>query len=430
MSKFRQGALCILIATSFAGGAIAAPCTGPRADAQPIPTGIPLTLDIVLEQVRSASPEVRRAALETRARKADAVQAGRALNPSIGLEVENFSGSGPLGGFDQSETTVSIEQTFQLGGKRAKRQRAAQANATLGAAECSVILRETELEAALLLYNLMAASQVADLAAQAADLADTLLETVSKRVEAGAAAPPEQSRARADSAALRAAVYQAHADVEQKRYDLAALWGSSDPQFALPENGRTGLSDPQSESAREVTHPKIDVAVASETARLADRDVARASAVPDLTVSAGIRQFEETGENAFVVGVRVPVPLFDRNRDAARAAGYRADAERLNRRAVEAKLLASQRAAVAQVRAARERLSLLENEALPAARSAYDASVKGYAAGKFDLTTTLDARKGLIEASLAVIAANRDLNAESMRLRSIIGSAPFDGDLQ
>ena len=82
------------------------------------------------------------------------------------------------------------------------------------------------------------------------------------------------------------------------------------------------------------------------------------------------------------------------------------------------------------MRAARERLTLLEDAALPAARSAYDASVQGYAAGKFDLTTTLDARKGLIEASMAVIAANRDLNAESMRLRSIIGAAPFDGDFQ
>lgn len=430
MSKFRQGALCILIAAAFAGGAIAAPCNGPRADAQVLTPGTPLTVDIVLEQVRNASPDVRRAALETRARKADALQAGRALNPSIGLEVENFSGSGPLAGFDQSETTLSIEQTFQLGGKRTKRQQAAQANATLGAAECAVILRETELEAALLLYDLLAASQVADLADQAADLADTLLETVSKRVEAGAAAPPEQSRAHADAAGLRAAVYQAHADVEQKRYDLAALWGSSDPQFALPDINRTDLSGTQSDRGQQETHPQIAAAVARESASRAERDVARASAMPDMTLSAGIRQFEETGDSAFLFGVRVPIPLFDQNRDGARAAGYRADAERLNRLAVEANLLASQRAAVAQVRAARDRLTLLENEALPAARSAYDASVQGYAAGKFDLTTTLDARKGLIEASMAVIAANRNLNAESIRLRSIIGAPPFDGDFQ
>ncbi|MEQ3648476.1 TolC family protein [Hyphomonas sp.] len=430
MSKFRQGALCILIASAFTGGAIAAPCTGPQADVRPIPPGTPLTLDIILEQVRNASPDVRRAALETRAREADADQAGRALNPSIGLEVENFSGSGPLAGFDQSETTLSIEQTFQFGRKRAKREQAAQANAVLGGAECRLLLRETELEAASLLYSLLAASQVADLAEQAADLADTLLETVSKRVEAGAAAPPEQSRARADAAALRAAVYQAHAEVEQKRYDLAALWGSADPQFALPDIDRPAVSEPQFGRDRVRTHPHVDLAVASESARQAEHDVARASVIPDLTVSAGIRQFEETGENAFLVGVRVPVPIFDQNRDAIRAAGYRADAERLNRLAAEANLLASQRAAVALVRAARERLTLLEDDALPAARSAYEASVQGYAAGKFDLTTTLDARKALIEASLAVITANRDLNVESMRLRSIVGAAPFDGDFQ
>ena len=430
MSKFRQGALCTLIATAFAGGAIAAPCSGPQADAQPIIPGTPLTLDIVLEQVREASPDVRQAALETLAREADALQAGRALNPSISLNVENFSGSGFRSGFDQAETTLSVEQTFQLGGKREKRMRAAQAIASLGSAECAAILRQSELEAALLFYDLLAASQAVDLAEQAADLADTLLETVTKRVEAGAAAPPEQSRARADAAALRAAVSQAQGNLEQSRYDLATFWGSADPQFSSPNPNLSQVSEPEFEGRLEATHPQMAMASASEFARRAEQEIARASAMPDLTLSAGVRQFEDTGDSALLFGISVPIPLFDQNRDGARAAGYRADAEKLNRVAVEAKLLASQRAAVAQVRAARDRLTLLENEALPAARSAYDASVRGYAAGKFDLTTTLDARKGLIEASMAVIAANRDLNVESMRLRSIIGAAPFDGDFQ
>ena len=43
----------------------------------------------------------------------------------------NFSGSGPLSGFDQTETTLAFEQTFQLGGKRGKRERAARARAAL-----------------------------------------------------------------------------------------------------------------------------------------------------------------------------------------------------------------------------------------------------------------------------------------------------------
>ena len=88
------------------------------------------------------------------------------------------------------------------------------------------------------------------------------------------------------------------------------------------------------------------------------------------------------------------------------------------------------KAAAARVRAAEARLTLLEQEALPAARSAYDASVEGYAAGRFDLTSTLDTRKGLIEAGVSVIDARRTLNADLMRLKSLIGAAPFNGDFQ
>ena len=150
--------------------------------------------------------------------------------------------------------------------------------------------------------------------------------------------------------------------------------------------------------------------------------------MPDVTLSAGVRQFEETGDNAFLLGVSVPIPLFDRNRDAARAVGYRADAERVSAVATETQLRSRQQSATAQVRAAQARLDVLEQDAMPAARSAYDASVQGYAAGRFDLTSTLDARKGLIASGVAVIDARRRLNTEMMTLKSLIGDAPFDGD--
>ena len=141
MPKFKQGALCVLIAAAFAGTAVAAPCNGPTGSAPTIVPDAPLTLTMALMQIRHASPDVRRAALETRASAAEADQAGRRLNPSIGLEIENFSGTGPLNGFDQTETTLAIEQTFQLGGKRAKRERAARARAALSDAECRTCRR-------------------------------------------------------------------------------------------------------------------------------------------------------------------------------------------------------------------------------------------------------------------------------------------------
>ena len=133
-------------------------------------------------------------------------------------------------------------------------------------------------------------------------------------------------------------------------------------------------------------------------------------------------------DNALLFGVSVPLPIFDKNRDAVKAAGFRRQADMLNRVAVERDLISQQNAARAQLISAQKQLSLLETEALQAARSAYDASVKGYRAGKFDLTTTLTTRKALIDVKLAVIDAARTVNIQEITLRSLTGCLLYTSD--
>ena len=96
--------------------------------------------------------------------------------------------------------------------------------------------------------------------------------------------------------------------------------------------------------------------------------------------------------------------------------------------AVEARLRAQQRGAVAAVTSARQRLAILEETVLPSAVAAYDASIQGYAAGKFDLTTTFDARNALLEAERSVLDAKHTLRVETARLKSLVGAAPFSGE--
>jgi outer membrane protein, heavy metal efflux system len=428
MSLYLRGALSALAFSALAAGANANPCSTWQERPSILMPGEPLTLIAAFTEIRRASPAARAAGLEARALSADADQAGRRLNPSLSLGLDNFSGSGPLSGFDQTESTFAIEQTFRLGGKRMLGERAARARQALASAECEVILRETELEAAVLFAELVAASKLQDLALESADLADELASTVERRVDAGAAAPPELARARADAAALRASVATAEANVDQLRYALSLLWGSADPTFTPPRSDMTSKNSAAETS--ELSHPALDAADAALRTRQAEHDLARSAAVPDITVSAGLRRFEETGDQAFVAGVSVPLPLFDRGRDAARAASLRGDIASLNRAATEQRLLARQRAAVASRRAAQTRLDILTNEALPAAEEAYSAAVRGYEIGRFDLTTTLDARAALLEAGSALIEADFALQSEDMRLRALIGATPFDGEIR
>lgn len=428
MSFLMKGALCALGILLFAAGAEASTCGGYSDDASMIAPGEPLTLRAALAEIRRISPAVRAAALEARALDAEADQAGRRLNPSLSTEFENFSGSGSLTGFDQAETTIALEQTFRLGNKRSLSERAARARQAVASADCAVILRQTELEAALLFSELVAAGRLLDLVEDSADLADQLTSTVERRVDAGAVAPPELARARADAATLRANVATAEAEVDRLRYALALVWGSAQPtftaplQFALAPEVQAGIPDHP--------HPALTRADAAMLARRAEQEFARSAVIPDVTVSAGFRRFEETGDEAFVASISVPLPLFDRGRDAARAATLRGEVASLNRAEMEQQLLATQRAAIATRDGAQTRLKLLLAEALPDAEEAYNAAVRGYEVGRFDLTTTLNARSALINTRIAVIDAERAVHSEELRLRALIGAAPFNGGVQ
>lgn len=236
MNPKKLGAICAVTLIAFANGALASSCDpADRTQQSAIIAGASLTLQATLNEIRRASPSVRAAGLETRARSAEADQANRRNNPSLSFETENFAGSGPFSGLDQTERTVSLEQTIRLGGKRRHSERAARAMAALASAECEVILRESELEGAILFYELVGAAQIASMAEEAAKLATQLSDTVAKRVAAGAAAPPELSRALAEAATAQALATDARAQANTKRYELAVLWGAFEPVFAMPQ---------------------------------------------------------------------------------------------------------------------------------------------------------------------------------------------------
>ena len=205
------------------------------------------------------------------------------------------------------------------------------------------------------------------------------------------------------------------------------MWGEAEPVFGPP--GPISFHAEETPDAETDSHPELYAADAARRAYEAETDLAQAAAIPDISVSTGFRRFEETGDSAFIAGVSVPLPLFDRGRDAARASAFRQDAATLSRAATEQRLLARQRAVIAAQRAAQTRLDILTRDALPAAEEAYSAALRGYAIGRFDLTTTLNARAALIEARVAVIDARLALQTETIRLRALIGAAPFDGDL-
>lgn len=387
-----------------------------------------LTLDTTLELVRRASPATRIAALEAVALHHDARQTARLNNPVLTAETENFAGSAPFGGFDQTESTFGLSQTVRLGDKRRLEFRAAQARAAVADSDRFVVLRATELEATRRFYELAAADAVARSAAEIFAISNDFANAVARRVEVGKSPPTELARARTAQAIARADAANTRAAANAARYALAQLWGENQPAFdvaiadlesplSLP-----GALDP--DRAIEA-HPRFLAARARELARAAELRYARAQAYPDVTLGMGVRRFEAAGD-ALVATFNLPLPLFDRNQDATRAAGIRIEGAEASTYLARVSLSAALRDALARAEGAESRRAALLDEARPAAIEAERATRLGYEQGKFNLTTALDARASLVEVLMQGIDAGLATRLAESAARALTSTAPFD----
>src|SRR5438477_7595030 len=93
----------------------------------------PLTLDRVVSTYIERNLELQAARYRLERTKADQIAARLRPNPSVSISAENIPISGPVGFNRLYEVGASYSETIELGGKRALRERVA--DATVSAAE-------------------------------------------------------------------------------------------------------------------------------------------------------------------------------------------------------------------------------------------------------------------------------------------------------
>ncbi len=425
-STFLRGACLAAVLAASASYEAAASCAPDFPGKAPLPADAPLTLDAAISAVVSASPELRAAALETLAQRAEARQAGSPGNPEFEIDLEDFSGRG-LRAFGASEATVSIAYPVALGGRLARARDAGEAWANATSAECGVQRGRLLLEASDLFHDLVAAEARAALAEDIAALSDEVARAVQTRIDSGGAARIELAPAEAERALTRAALQTARLEVDTLRLALAALWGEADARFGPADPGETqeNLPTPDMVLARLDSHPAMASARAIRQARRADTALSRAETYPDVTVRLGMRSYRDTDERALMAGASVPLPLFNRNQGRRAAARLREEAAGLDAAALERRLSGQVRAAYAAAVSAETRARVLAEEAAPAARDGFSAAQVAYREGRYGLVQLLDARRRLIEVELQRVQAERDARKARDGLLALGGLPPF-----
>lgn len=399
------------------------------APAAPVQVGqAHLTLDDALRLALVHNPRLASFSWQVRAREAGALQASLLPNPKVTVELENFGGTGTASGLDQVEATVWFSQPIELGAKRRKRHSLAALRHELAgwdyeSARLDVLTLTRQRYA-----DALAAGRRLALAEETLAVARAMLSTVSRRVDAGRVSSAEASRAVVTLTSAQVERDRARRDRERLAARLAASWGDTSPA-ALELAGKP-------EPVRPLPPLEPLFAALAQTPELArweteiaEREAAiglrKADVVPTLTVSAGYRRLEETGDNALVFAGSVPLPLANRNEGAILEARYELARAEQDRRQARLRLQTALKEAYAKAAAAGDAAEALRNASLPAAEKAFEVISEGYSNGRFSYLEVLDAQRTLFATRTQLIDMVSEYEKERAALERLV-AAPLD----
>ncbi|MDW7711485.1 MAG: TolC family protein [Deferrisomatales bacterium] len=388
--------------------------------------GAALTLQQALSQAVRHNPELEFYSLEIRGREAEAHQAGLRPNPLLSLEAENVFGSGPFSRTDAAESTLSISQKVELGKKRDLRRHLAEAETGVAQSDFDVVKADLLARTSNAFFAVLAAQERLRLSEELLDLATRVFGAAEERVAAGRGAQTETIRPRILVREQQIALEKAHRELAAARAALAALMGREEADFGFAAGDLSDLFSPpeQAELDRLLTEsPQMVRRVAESERRRRAIRMEEARPIPDLDIGVGARYLRESDDTALILGVSIPLPLFDRNQGTIAAARSRAAQARAEERSALLQAKAALAAAHQKMSAARAEAGALRDDILPASKLALESAEYGYRAGKFGLLDVLDAQRTLVAVQEQYLEALRAFHRAASEMERLLGTS-------
>jgi cobalt-zinc-cadmium efflux system outer membrane protein len=376
-----------------------------------------LRLEVALGLAMGANPEISVALREQEATEGVRIQAGVRHNPYISSEIQDTRS-------DTQQITLQFNQEIELGNKRESRLALADILHTKATAELDALKATIHANTVNAFYEVLVAQERLALSKSSFEVANAAVNAATKRVNAGKSSPVEETKSNIAASSAKIELNQSNSQLNSARKRLSALWGNPFPVFEQAYGDVENIPlVPSFENLLALLEnaPAIGIANLEVSARGGSTKLARSQSTPNITISAGIVHNNELGLNQALIGLSVPIPLFDRNQGNVQEAvslQYKAQDELIALKTQLATKLAGEheRLSVARLSA----ISLRE-EILPGAQNAFEAANKGFNAGKFNFLDVLDAQRTLFQAKSQYIQVLLDAHQAIAEIESILG---------
>jgi cobalt-zinc-cadmium efflux system outer membrane protein len=302
---------------------------------------------------------------------------------------------------------------------------AADAFYTKADAELETKKAEIHANVVLAFYEVLVSQERVTLANSSMEVAASALDAAAKRVKAGKSSPVEQTKSNIAAASANIELVQAKTLLSNSRKRLSALWGVNTPNFERATGDVTSI--PNIKSMNDLqglvdAAPSVKLAKEEINAREAMTKIERSKAVPNITLSAGVLNNQELGGlNQALLGLSIPIPVFDRNQGNVQEAVSRKSKAEDELVALRIRIQANLLTQYERLSAAKQASMALQNDILPNAQSAFDAANRGFSLGKFNFLDVLDAQRTLYQVKTQYINALLEAHQSVAEIERTVG---------
>jgi len=392
------------------------------------PTG-DLSLGQAIILTLRSNPELATFSWAIRSREIDLIEAGLFPNPEAQFEVENFAGSDQLKGFRSAESTITLSQLIELGGKRMKRQQLASKDRDLARWDYEVKRVDLLSQVTISFIEVLGNQERLQITKETNVLAQDIYNTVKKRVDAGKVSPIEEIKARVELSKTRLEQIKAERQLTISRNNLIALWGGTEVTFTKAVGDFSKINTPPVLNAivgKLKNNPDLIRWVSEMSRYQSVINLARAQTVPDVSVSAGIRHLNDLDDFAAVASISVPLFLFNNKQTGVRRSNVELSRAIKQREVTELKIRTALMTAHERLQILFQEATTLHKEVLPSAEEAFNTTKKIYRLGKLNLLDLLDAQRTYFEARQQNIDVIKEYHRLVVTIERLLGTSLFD----
>jgi cobalt-zinc-cadmium efflux system outer membrane protein len=379
------------------------------------------------------NPALAAAKNEIQALEGDAMAANKRLNPAISLDMEDYpirANPGPF--FSNQAIALRFDYEIERGGRRQLRTEAAQQAIEAQKLAYQDRVRRIELDVKRVFSSIILAKSNLEVSGLILEQAERMIELNRVRYKQGDISALDLSRIEVERLRFQDDVFQTDLMLRNAKSSLLALLHATDLSMDVDVVGTLPVDSsifepglppraPLNELRRIALEKRPDILSALREKNRADTETKLQRAIRSSNITVGGGYKRNLSDNSYVLGVTVPLKIFDRNEGGI----LRADAEQ--RRAVnldaviqkEIELEVQQAYNAMKING--QRVDYIRTQHLKKAEDASSVTLASYNLGGATLIDYLDAQRAYRDALRIFNQAQFDERISLYELASAIG---------